>query len=37
MFTVVYYNLVQPYYKANYLEPVMEVVSDNINNFFSVS
>jgi hypothetical protein len=37
LFGVVYYNLVQPYYKADYLEPTIEVVSDNINSFFSVS
>jgi len=37
LFGVVYYNLVQPYYKADYLEPAIEAVSDNINSFFSLS
>lgn len=37
LFGVVFYNLVQPYYKADYLEPTIEVISDNINNFFSVN
>ena len=34
---VVYYNLIQPYYKANYLEKTITKADDAINNFFSIN
>jgi hypothetical protein len=37
LFGVVYYNLVQPYYKADYLKPDTILSNDNINSFFSLS
>ena len=37
LFGVVYYNLVQPYYKADYLKSELESANSEINNFFSVS
>ena len=37
LFGVVYYNLVQPYYQADYLQADIMQANSNINNFFSVS
>jgi hypothetical protein len=37
LFGVVYYNLVQPYYKSDYLKSELESSNSDINNFFSVS
>jgi hypothetical protein len=34
---VVYYNLIQPYYKANYLEQTITTADEAINNFFSIN
>jgi hypothetical protein len=34
---VIYYNLTQPYYKADYLLKDITVINNNINNFFSLS
>ena len=34
---VIYYNLVQPYYQANYLSPALVTASKEINNFFTIN
>jgi hypothetical protein len=34
---IIYYNLVQPYYKADFLAQTLTVASSDINNFFSIS
>ena len=34
---VIYYNLVQPYYQANYLSPALVTASEEINNFFTIN
>jgi len=34
---VIYYNLIQPYYKANYLEQKLITTSEEINNFFTIN
>ena len=34
---VVYYNLVQPYYKADFLTQEITTINTDINNFFSIS
>jgi len=34
---VIYYNLIQPYYKANYLEEKLITTSEEINNFFTIN
>uniref|UniRef100_A0A6C0EZW3 Phosphatidic acid phosphatase type 2/haloperoxidase domain-containing protein n=1 Tax=viral metagenome TaxID=1070528 RepID=A0A6C0EZW3_9ZZZZ len=37
LFGVVYYSLVQPYYKADYLNETLTEASNDINNFFSIN
>ena len=37
LFGVVYYNLVQPYYKADYLNEKLTTANNDINNFFSIN
>jgi len=37
LFGVVYYNLVQPYYKADYFSATLTSASKDINNFFSIN
>ena len=37
LFGVVYYNLVQPYYKADYLSSTITKADKDINNFFSMN
>jgi hypothetical protein len=34
---IIYYNLVQPYYKADFLAETITVANDDINSFFSIS
>ena len=34
---VIYYNLIQPYYHANYLSSALTSASENINNFFTLN
>ena len=34
---VIYYNLVQPYYKADYLSPTLVEASKEINSFFTIN
>ena len=34
---VVYYNLIQPYYKADYLMSTLTAANTDINNFFSIN
>jgi hypothetical protein len=34
---VIYYSLIQPYYKADYLVPALETASKDINNFFTIN
>ena len=34
---IIYYNLVQPYYKADYLAPTLAVASEDINKFFTIN
>lgn len=34
---VIYYNLIQPYYQANYLEEKLITTSEEINNFFTIN
>lgn len=34
---VIYYNLVQPYYQANYLSQTLTSASTDINNFFTIN
>ena len=37
LFGVVYYNLIQPYYKADYLNEKLTTANNDINNFFSIN
>jgi hypothetical protein len=37
LFGVVYYNLVQPYYKADYLKDKIETANTDINAFFTMN
>jgi len=37
LFGVVYYNLVKPYYKADFLKQDLQVANDDINKFFTVN
>jgi len=37
LFGVVFYNIVQPYYKANYMSADITIANDEINNFFSLN
>jgi len=37
LFGVVFYNLVQPYYKADYLKQEITTTNDEINKFFSLT
>ena len=37
LFGVVYYNLVQPYYKADYMKSTIQTANTDINNFFSMN
>ena len=37
LFGVVFYNLVQPYYKADYLADTITVANADINKFFSIT
>ena len=34
---VIYYNLVQPYYQADYLSPTLEAASTDIDKFFTIN
>ena len=34
---VIYYNLIQPYYKADYLVPALAVASEDIDKFFTIN
>ena len=37
LFGVVFYNIVQPYYKADYMSADITIANDEINNFFSLN
>ena len=37
LFGVVFYNLVQPFYKADYLQQNIKTANNDINNFFSLN
>jgi hypothetical protein len=37
LFGVVYYNIIQPYYKADYLKESITEANNDINNFFSIN
>jgi len=37
LFGVVFYNIVQPYYKADFLADEITIANDDINNFFSLN
>ena len=37
LFGVVFYNVVQPYYKADFLMDEITIANDDINNFFSLN
>ena len=37
LFGVVFYNLVQPYYKANYLSSTVQKANEDINAFFTMN
>ena len=34
---IIYYNLIQPYYKADYLSKTLTMVDDSINKFFTIN
>lgn len=37
LFGIVFYNLVQPYYEADYLKSTIETANDDINDFFKMN
>jgi hypothetical protein len=37
LFGVVYYNIVRPYYKADYMSSTIQTANDDINSFFSMN
>ena len=37
LFGVVFYNLVQPYYKADYMKDTIQTANTDINNFFAMN
>jgi hypothetical protein len=37
LFGVVFYNIVQPYYKADYMSANITIANEDINNFFSLN
>jgi Na+/H+-dicarboxylate symporter len=37
LFGVVFYNIVQPYYKADFLVDEITIANEDINNFFSLN